>query len=254
MELALRDLISITEAAEKYKISVNDILFDALDGDISLAVISEKVCREVLVPCSHRTLREEEPAEFVEDFVPWFKALVHADIEIGQILVINSAQIKQLIAKKEFSEVELYRNLGNLSEAPETLGNVNIDFWRTEREIHGWEEDDRYGNVPSGYALIGLDKIKVVERELELFKQKKSKLPLQTLEPASNTALKVIALLMHHLAKSPKYASGASPNKSQIKELLLDLAEEQGINSYGLSKVDERLLAEAMKYLETQKL
>jgi hypothetical protein len=74
-------------------------------------------------------------------------------------------------------------------------------------------------------------------------------------EPAkpSTTALKVIGLLMHHLAKSPKYASGSSPNKSQIKELLLELAMELDVNNYGLSKVDERLLAEAMKYLETQK-
>lgn len=83
--------------------------------------------------------------------------------------------------------------------------------------------------------------------------------PVQTVivddkDKISNTALKVIGLLMKYLAKSPKYASGSSPNKSQIKELLLDLAEEQGINTYGLSKVDERLLAEAMKYLETQKL
>lgn len=69
----------------------------------------------------------------------------------------------------------------------------------------------------------------------------------------SNTELKVIGLLMHHLAKSPKYASGTSPNKSQIKELLLELAVELDVNNYGLSKVDERLLAEAMKYLETQK-
>ena len=72
-------------------------------------------------------------------------------------------------------------------------------------------------------------------------------------QPNSSTALKVIGLLMHHLAKSPKYASGTSPNKSQIKELLLELAVELDINNYGLSKVDERLLAEAMKYLETQK-
>lgn len=69
----------------------------------------------------------------------------------------------------------------------------------------------------------------------------------------SNTSLKVIGLLMHHLAKSPKYAAGTSPNKSQIKELLLELAAELDVNNYGLSKVDERLLAEAMKYLETQK-
>lgn len=33
----------------------------------------------------------------------------------------------------------------------------------------------------------------------------------------STTGLKVVGLLMHHLAKSPKYASGTSPNKSQIK-------------------------------------
>ncbi len=72
-------------------------------------------------------------------------------------------------------------------------------------------------------------------------------------EKPSSTALKVVGLLMHHLAKSPKYASGSSPNKSQIKELLLDLADELGVNNYGLSKVDERLLAEAMRYLETQK-
>jgi len=36
--------------------------------------------------------------------------------------------------------------------------------------------------------------------------------------------------------------------------LLLDLAEELGINPYGLSKVDERVLADALKYLETQKI
>jgi hypothetical protein len=69
----------------------------------------------------------------------------------------------------------------------------------------------------------------------------------------TNSALKVIGLLMRHLAKSPKYASGDSPNKSQIKELLLDLAEELKVNPYGLSKVDERLLSDAMKYLEDQK-
>ena len=69
----------------------------------------------------------------------------------------------------------------------------------------------------------------------------------------STTALKVIGLLMHHLAKSPKYASGTTPNKSQIKELLLELAVELDVNNYGLSKVDERLLADAMKYLDTQK-
>jgi hypothetical protein len=69
----------------------------------------------------------------------------------------------------------------------------------------------------------------------------------------NNTALKVIGLLMHQLAKSPKYASRSGPNKSQIKELLLTLAEDLKVSPYGLSKVDERLLTDAMKYLEDQK-
>lgn len=69
----------------------------------------------------------------------------------------------------------------------------------------------------------------------------------------SNTALKVIGLLMKNLAKIPRFASGTSPNKAQIKELLLDLAVEFDINNYGLSKVDERLLVDAMKYLDNQK-
>ena len=83
--------------------------------------------------------------------------------------------------------------------------------------------------------------------------QKKTQTKPTDSQAAPNSALKVIGLLMHHLAKSPKYASGTSPNKSQIKELLLELAAELDVNNYGLSKVDERLLTEAMKYLETQK-
>ena len=69
----------------------------------------------------------------------------------------------------------------------------------------------------------------------------------------SNTALKVVGLLMAYLAKSPKYALSGKPNKSQIKELLIELAEELEVSDYGLSKVDERLLTDAMKYLENQK-
>ena len=81
----------------------------------------------------------------------------------------------------------------------------------------------------------------------------KKKASTATVDKPNSTSLKVIGLLMHHLAKSPRYASGTSPNKSQIKELLIDLAEELDVNNYGLSKVDERLLADAMNYLEDQK-
>lgn len=81
----------------------------------------------------------------------------------------------------------------------------------------------------------------------------KDKAPTATEDKPSKTSLKVIGLLMHHLARHSGYASGTSPNKSQIKELLLVLAEEVQVNDYGLQKVDERLLADAMRYLETQK-
>jgi hypothetical protein len=115
-----------------------------------------------------------------------------------------------------------------------------------------------YERVPEGFKLskmldghdrdITTDNLYVNENS-----QQESKASSSTTDKPSNTSLKVIGLLMHHLAKSPRYASGTSPNKSQIKELLIDLAAELDINNYGLSKVDERLLADAMNYLEDQK-
>lgn len=114
---------------------------------------------------------------------------------------------------------------------------------------------------PEGYVIAGLvgetDEM-LVSGNLFVDPKPKSLQPDQSAPGAANekpssTALKVVGLLMHHLAKSPKYASGSYPNKSQIKELLLDLADELGVSNYGLSKVDERLLTEAMRYLETQK-
>ena len=77
--------------------------------------------------------------------------------------------------------------------------------------------------------------------------------PSRTQKEPTSTSLKVVGLLMHHLAKSPKYASGSSPYKSEIKKLLMTLADELGIDDYGLNKVDERLLRDAMTHLETQK-
>ncbi len=114
---------------------------------------------------------------------------------------------------------------------------------------------------PEGYVIAGLvgetEEMLVIDN---LFvdpnpksRQADQDAPEAANEKPSSTALKVVGLLMHHLAKSPKYASGSSPNKSPIKELLLDLAGELGVSTYGLSKVDERLLTEAMRYLETQK-
>jgi hypothetical protein len=136
-------------------------------------------------------------------------------------------------------------------------------LWKAENNKSTWlyfEELFDLGS-PEGYAVASLNRESDDEAIIDnLFinpnpsllsakEQTSSNTPVKP----STTALKVIGLLMHHLAKSPKYASGTTPNKSQIKELLLELAVELDVNNYGLSKVDERLLAEAMKYLETQK-
>lgn len=239
------DLIKLTKASSKQSIETSDILFDALGGRFGLYVISNKDYREVLIPCiDGGAYQGPDFGEFIHQFKPDFNGTEYIDIQIGQVLTIAEKQVKELIVNSEFSEVELYRPLAVGNE------NLNIDFWKSEREVYCFEE-----GVPQ-YSTITLDAVYVSKQELEAFQDsqtKNTRLNQKVTEAPSATALKVIGLLMHHLAKSPKYVSGTSPNRSQIKELLLDLAEELDVNSYGLAKVDERILAEAMKYLETQK-
>ena len=102
--------------------------------------------------------------------------------------------------------------------------------------------------------LLNIDDVFILENDIKVRALKSNSDQRQSTSKPSNTALKVLGLLMHYLAKkNKKYASGSSPNKSQIKELLIDLAVELDINQYGLSKVDERLLTDALSYLESQK-
>lgn len=240
MTINIRDLLKITEASTKHKKEPKDILFDALEGNCSLYVISDKDIREALVPCRAGELHHVVPGEFIDQYRPMLNHLQYVDIQLGQPLALNKTAIKHLIINQCFSEVELFRE-----QAP-AVENLEFDFWKTEREIYEWEKLPEYASITLDHVLVP-----------------KSALTIQTLgnKPAtsnirdntSNTALKVIALLMHHLAKNPKYASGKSPNKSQIKELLIELAADLGVNNYGLSKVDERLLTDAMKHLEEQK-
>lgn len=120
------------------------------------------------------------------------------------------------------------------------------------------------GNTPKGFnfskMLDGRGRIVELSKLLVDPSSERQK-PIETQTPEilefsnhpSNASLKVIGLLMLHLAKSKRYAAGDAPNKSQIKELLLSLADEFNVKEYGLSKVDERLLTDALRHLETQK-
>ncbi|WP_420554787.1 hypothetical protein [Neptuniibacter marinus] len=240
--MKLRDLIKINDATIKHGVAINDILFDALDGNLTLLTVSKKEYRECLIPCIDKGTHEAN-GSYIHQFEPLFDHKELIDIQIGQILAIPEKQIKELTVNQQFSEVELYKPLATARE------DLVMDFWKSEREVFDFQK-----GFPR-YPEITLDDVYVLDRELllQVEKTEVTDVTPSNTETASRTSLKVIGLLMHHLAKSPRYASGTSPNKSQIKELLIDLAEELDVNNYGLSKVDERLLADAMNYLEDQK-
>ena len=244
MNIQLRDLITIFDASKKFTLDTSEILFDALEGNLSLFVLSNKDLREALIPCKEGVLQHASPGEFIRQYDPLFHHIKYVDIQLGQVLEINEKSIKSLIVNQQFSEAELYKPLAPICD------DLEFDFWETEREVYSWEED-----MPA-YSDVTLERIYVLEAEVITTKANKGNkvsISKTTTGSGSSTALKVIGLLMHHLSKSPKYASGTSANRSQIKELLLDLAEELDVNSYGLSKVDERLLSDALKHIESQK-
>lgn len=243
MKIKLKDLLKIGIASQKYKTDYRQIFLEALDDKISLFLVSPKDMREVLIPCKDGELHHADVGEFIHQYQPLLDHKIYVDVELGQPLKLNARAIKSLIVHGQFSEAELYRQL-----AP-SLNTSAVDFWKTEREVYDWKK-----KLPE-HTTFSTSDIYVVESELvaTIESNKQSSSTSSTQEKPPTTALKVIGLLMHHLSKSPKYASGSSPNKVQIKELLLELATELSVNTYGLNKVDERLLTEAMRYLETQK-
>jgi hypothetical protein len=106
---------------------------------------------------------------------------------------------------------------------------------------------------PRNHPAITQEDIYVKEILSTRTKDDPSKNPPIHLSP-SDTALKVIGLLMHYLKDhSKKYAFNSQPNKSEIKKLLLDLAQKEKVKDYGLSTVDERILSQALKYIEDQR-
>jgi len=239
MSIEIKELISLTKASKRYKVSESELLFKSLHLALNLYYLSSKDKREGLVPCVDGTLHHASVGDFIHQYNPLLDQIEYVDVQIAQPLRLNERAIKELLVSHQFNEAELYREL-----APEI---DNVDFWKTECEVYDWEED-----LPE-YDTIKLEQIQVCELELEKCLSVKGLPSKNASKDPSSTALKVIGLLMHHLSKSPKYASGDTPNKSQIKELLLELAVELDVNNYGLSKVDERLLKQASDYLETQK-
>lgn len=238
MTIKIKDLINLDTAAKQMNTSIENILFDALEGKYQLFSLASEEQTIEMLPCKKEWIEEER--FFIDRYN--VKSSIFVETELGQVLKLNSTAVKGLIVNKSFSEVELFREL-----APE-LGDSDYEYWKTSQELFRYEE---WEDGKPKYNHVNLNSIFMLESDISNGDRLQNK---TSTEAASNTSLKVIGLLLYHLAKSPKYASGSSPNKSQIKDLLLDLAQELSINQYGLSKVDERLLTKAIKYLETQKI
>ena len=240
MTIPLKDLVNITKVSKKMNIDSDDLLLDALDDKYQLYALSTRNHTVELLPCYNEWIEE------VDSFIDMYKKndMLCIEITIGQVLSINHQAIKELIVNKQCSEILLFRELGPELDASPTY------YWKTSAELYKFGIGEC---VDPHLAHVHLDNIFMLKEDVRCLKNPLT-ITTNRHESASNGSLKVIGLLMSHLAKTPKYASGISPNKTQIKELLLDLAVELDINNYGLSKVDERLLVQAMKYLETQKI
>lgn len=220
---SIEDLLPIELYAKNNKLSPKDVIGQAIMGKLDLYYVFDDMSLVIYKPLS-----EEYAAHGTEN---------------------------NMIAEPGHIEIEYTpKATVSISKVP-----LSLIFANNQIELI----DVIIGNAPEGFAFDRMldGERRIVEAnalfvnpDLTPAAAPSTAIAKELAERPSNTSLKVIGLLMHHLAKSPKYASGSSPNKSQIKELLLELASELGVNSYGLSKVDERLLADAMKYLEEQKL
>ena len=239
-------LLPSRDALEKFDISEIELLRAAAAGKFRLCYLAPQM---EVVSFKLAQLENTFDDEFL--WLPIFdyeddQASISATVEVnlGDPFILNADNIKSLLVVGSCSKYDLLAANLDTEEALKQASSTNYGGGPLR-----WVTDT------NNEQILTISDTYVVEADIDASKdhapQKQS---MEGSKGTSNTGLKVIALFMHHLAKSPKYASGTTPNKSQIKELLLDLATELEVNPYGLSKVDERLLTDALKYLEEQKL
>lgn len=244
-DVSLVDLVTFTEATAKLGLSHSDLIKEALAGKVRLFHPSKHSGT-----VAFKLAQLENEGQSDQFWAPLFdydnnqdSILATLSFETGQPFALDTTCVASLLLNGSYEQLGLLKAQLDAEKAIKSTARSNYlggDLrWITEDRI-----DQQYS----------IDDTFLLERELEATLAKPNATRATPKDTPSNSALKVIGLLMHHLAKSPKYASGASPNKSQIKELLLDLALELGVDPYGLNKADERVLSEAMKYLENQKL
>ncbi len=250
-KLSVFDLVPFNEAASQLQISEKALLKAAAANELGLFYPAKQLQSFVLQLSEYSNHYDERGEVFVQngDWFPLFdynrdQNPIQKELTVkqGEVLRLDTECITSLLVNDKFNKLDLLN--AQLAKNQSLLDGMNTNYNGGSLK---WIFD------PALDEHLNIDDVFILESDIKVRALKPNSDQRQSTSKPSNTALKVIGLLMHHLAKSHKYASGSSPNKSQIKELLIDLAVELDINQYGLSKVDERLLTDALSYLDSQK-
>jgi hypothetical protein len=250
-KLSVFDLVPLNEAASQLQISETTLMKVAAANELGLFYPAKQLQSFVLQLSEYTNHYDERGNAFAPsgDWFPLFDynrdqkpILKELTVKQGEVLRLDEECSTSLLVNGKFNKLDLLN--AQLDKNQSLLDGMNTNYNGGSLK---WTFD------PALDEPLSINDVFILESDIKASALKSNSDQRQSTSKSSNTALKVIGLLMHHLAKSPKYASGSLPNKSQIKALLLDLAQELDIDPYGLSKVDERLLSEAMKYLENQK-
>lgn len=251
-KLSVFDLVPFNEATSLLQISEKALLKVAAANELEL-FYSAKEPQSFILQLSEYTNHYDERGKAFTPSGDWFPLFDYnrdqnpiqkeLTVKQGEVLRLDVECITSLFVNGNFNKLDLLN--AQLDKNQLLLDGMNTNYnggslkWILDPELD---------------ELLNIDDVFILENDIKVRALKSNSDQRQSTSKPSNTALKVLGLLMHYLAKkNKKYASGSSPNKSQIKELLIDLAVELDINQYGLSKVDERLLTDALSYLESQK-
>lgn len=177
-----------------------------------------------------------------DEAVEWVKNKTFESIENAEI-VENDGQ------------KELVKTMSNTPEGYEKI--LVCDAFTDRMKVYGYESC--WGEFVIDEYEVTYEKVFVTNSELERIKgivasQNSQTNARATKQTPSKTSLKIIGLFMQHLAESEEYQNQqGSPNKSKIKDFLLELADDQNISTHGLSSSDDGILTDALRYLIEQK-
>lgn len=189
----------------------------------------------------------------------WISRLLHSNIEYFSCHAFTDLADNTLIPVKSVS-IEL-----PCDELPEELCWQSEDSGLCRIELiyqHALDTDYFKRLIEDGRLYISRRELMRFEQQhlginhgLDLSKKEE----LQQEKPSSptdvaakDTALKVIGLLMHYLAdeKPNLFKDKGVPNKTGIRNKLLELASTHNVNDRGLKKAEQRILLEAERHLK----